>query len=114
MTDVLNQWIWYNSYIKKGKSDFFYNKRMHQQELNTIRDIYDLQLGAFLTYEQFTQKYGALIDFVTYYGILSAIPLKWKRLLSHQFQNFQPQMSGIDKLYNCTSVSKQIYDGIHG
>ena len=78
--DVLDQSLSYNSFIKLGNQVVF-NKALHDANIRHIKDILNDE-GQFMSYREFQQKHGARINFVEYYGMVSAILKKWKGIIS--------------------------------
>ncbi len=46
-----------------------------------VKDLVNMQTKELLNYNEFVQKYGSVINFLQYYGILKAIPPKYKDIL---------------------------------
>ena len=73
-----NEIIWNNRFIKiDGKPIFFLS--WYQKGVIKIRDL--LVDGRFLSITEFQDKYGLKVNFLKYYGLLSAIPSGWKNSL---------------------------------
>lgn len=80
LNEILQQIIWYNSNIKNNKKCIF-NGKMYQAGVVKIVDLFNLDTGVFFTFEEFVALYGNVVDFVTYYQVVRAIPKDWKRIL---------------------------------
>ena len=74
--EILNQSLWYNSFIKCKSKVLFY-QGWQNAGVNYIKDIVD-ENGKFLPYQIFEQKYGTVTNYVEYYGVTSAIEQEWK------------------------------------
>ena len=73
-----NEIIWNNRFIRiDGKSIFFLS--WYQKGVIKIRDL--LNDGRFLSRAEFQEKYGLKVNFLKYFGLLSAIPSGWKNFL---------------------------------
>ena len=73
-----NEIIWNNRFIRiDGKPIFFLS--WCQKGVIKIRDL--LVDGRFLSITEFQDKYGLKVNFLKYYGLLSAIPSGWKNSL---------------------------------
>ena len=73
-----NEIIWNNRFIRiDGKPIFFLS--WYQKGVIKIRDL--LVDGRFLSITEFQDKYGLKVNFLKYYGLLSAIPSRWKKFL---------------------------------
>lgn len=81
VNDILAQKLWYNSHIKIRTKWLFY-VTLYENGITKIIDLFDLDTGRFYDYEQFCLEYGNnLVDYLTYYGIISAIPTEWRNIL---------------------------------
>jgi hypothetical protein len=107
-TDVTLQTIWFNSSIKVGHNTIFY-KEWYRKGIKIIDDLLD-ENKQFLTFQQFVNKYNVNTDFVTYYGIIQAIPGQWKRVIN--LGNI-PSLAGREtkmcKLMKYRKVCKETY-----
>lgn len=80
VNSILQQSIWYNSHIKtQGKWLFF--PRLYNAGISRLYHLFDLDEGAFRSYNDFNIDYPNLIDFVSYYSIIASIPRSWKEIL---------------------------------
>ena len=77
---ILKQTIWMNSHIKIEQKVIYY-KNWYQKGVKYIHDLLG-QDGSFLSVDDFNIKYGLNVNFIMYYGILSAIPNGWKQILN--------------------------------
>lgn len=79
--DILQQVLWFNSHIKTKKG-WLFNKIMYSHNIVKIIDIFDLDTGRLMLYQDFRElNPQCTVDFVTYNGILKAIPGSWKQIL---------------------------------
>ena len=81
MNDVLNQVLWYNDKICTTTNKHWYQLYTYKKGVTRIRDIYCAISNAFLTYNQFTLKYGGTLDVVQYHALIASIPADWKVIL---------------------------------
>ena len=79
-SDVLNQIIWNNRYIKINKKSVFF-KDWYQSGVKNVSSLIDDQTKCFLSFQSFQKKFHLDRNFLQYYGLLSAIPSPWKELL---------------------------------
>ena len=78
--DARAQVIWYNEDVKIGDKVIFI-KRLYDAGLVILNDIISRN-GRLLNFPEFKRKYPqAKVDFLTYFGIVSAIPSPWKELI---------------------------------
>jgi len=81
--EVLSQILWYNSDILIDKKPVYYKKLVNSNILY-INDLINNE-GKFYSYQNFQAKIAntnnVVINFLEYYGILSAIPASWKAVL---------------------------------
>ena len=76
--EVEKQEIWLNSKIKI-KNRLLLDQKLISKGIHTIGNL--RYANRFLTYEQMIDKYDKEIDPIKYYGIISAIPKEWKKIL---------------------------------
>lgn len=81
VNEVLQQNIWYNSLIRKNNK-WLTNKALYENGITKIIDLFDLDTGSFLTFNQFNEDHPGIVDFVTYYSVVSSIPKQWKHILA--------------------------------
>ncbi len=77
--DIRNTTIWYNSEIRIKNKPIFY-KKCHNSGMTYIKDILK-ENNRFLSYPEVVTKFGNVISFIEYYGILESIPHTWKRII---------------------------------
>ncbi len=64
----------------------------------------------FLTYAEFTAKYGNIITFIKYYGILKAIPQHMKRIIREQDYIERDVATNHTKLIQKNLSSRDLYN----
>ncbi len=74
---IMNSIIWLNSEITV-KDKPLMSKKCIENDILYIKDLVNMHSGDFMSYNEFIQKYGNVINFLQYYGILKAIPQKYK------------------------------------
>ena len=81
---ILKEVIWNNRRIQVNHKSIFYQD-WYAKGIITIRDIVDDDNNIFLTFISFKEKFAIETSLYTkYYGIISAIPQEWKKILSCQ------------------------------
>lgn len=80
VNEILQQNLWYNSHVKKHKKPLFV-KTMYDFNIKKIIDVYDLDKGSFLTYEDFDAMYPSSVNYLQYHSVISCIPKQWKNVL---------------------------------
>lgn len=73
--DILYQFIWLNSYIKIGGSVILYND-WYMKGIKFVHQLYTN--NRFMTFTEFRNLYNININFVQYYGIITAINNTWR------------------------------------
>ena len=96
-SDVLNQIIWNNQFIKIGKKSVFF-QNWHQSGIKNVSSLVDEQKICFLPFQSFQEKFHINCNFLQYYGLLSAIPSSWKELLKSQTGNLSSSTPTIESL----------------
>ena len=71
--------IWNNQDIKIDNKTIFF-RTWFDKGVYSIKDLFDQDLD-FLSYEEFKLRYQLQTNFLTYYGLINAIPQKYKRQL---------------------------------
>ena len=99
---IHNQILWNNSCIKVNGSLVF-KKDWINKGINRINHLLKHN-GNFLTYSEFIDKFELHCNFLDYYSLLSAIPLKWKYICKEppaKDVNYQEET-----IYNIKKVTK--------
>ena len=78
--DVLSQSIWLNPCIKIG-GQMCVNAKCCENNVFFVNDLVSNN-RKFYSFEEFQVKYNIRLNFVEYYGILSAIPLDWRQKIT--------------------------------
>ena len=107
---IESQHIWFNSFIKIENKTLFY-KAWYNKGIKNVEDILN-ENGSFLSYEQFVTKYEINTNFLTYHGIISAIPAKWKHILRlnlNEVDSSHENNAGVEKLMKLKKVCKESY-----
>ncbi len=105
--DILDSIIWYNSDILVNDNPIFYRK-CYEKGIIKIRDILN-EDNAFLSYNEFCRKYGYTIDWVTYFGLIEAIPQDYKTIIRHGAYNNITVTTFYDKLIQKDLSSRTLY-----
>ena len=71
--------IWNNQDIKIDNKTIFF-RTWFDKGVHTVKDLVDQNLD-FLTYEEFQLRYQLQTNFLTYYGLINAIPQEYKKAL---------------------------------
>ena len=85
LTDILDSIIWYNSDILVNNKPIFY-KKCYEKGIVKIRDILN-ENNAFLSHNEICRKYGYTIDWVSYFGLIEAIPQDYKTIIRNGAYN---------------------------
>ncbi len=108
ITNPITQIIWLNSNIKINKKPIL-NKTLLRKNILILGDLVHPN-NRFYSFEEFINKYQVHITFTEYYGILNAIPAKWKLDLSIEHQNKVMHRSMIDNILKEDKVSRFAYN----
>lgn len=109
--EILDQILWLNSHMKFKKKLLLNNILIDRQVLY-IRDLFNENAKQFLSFEEFTQNNGRIIDFITYNRIIRCIPERWKDVLINQpfipyeFANYK---NNIEYLIQNKTPSQMVY-----
>ena len=75
--EYLHETIWNNRFIRIDGKPVFYSS-WYRKGVTKIHHLLN-EKGNFLSRPDFQKKYGLSVDFLTYNGILAAIPDVWKK-----------------------------------
>ena len=75
--EYLHETIWNNRFIRIGGKPVFYSS-WYRKRVTIINHLLN-ERGNFLSRPDFQGKYGLSVNFLTYNGLLAAIPDKWKK-----------------------------------
>lgn len=108
--EVLEQMLWCNSHIKRD-SKVMINSRLLEAGLIQIKNIFSEQLNRFLTYQEICAGYNIQLDFLTYAGIIRAIPHHWKDILQNDvyYGRLDPILDNTQKAIEIPNFSKYVY-----
>ena len=107
--EILNTPLWGNSLIRKANAPIW-DKKLLDSDLEKLINIYDERHKGFFTYTQICEMYGTVIDPLTYYAIVVAVPRLWKQLLkNHQPKEPLDQLSNYQFICEQGAPSKYIY-----
>ena len=104
--EILEQIIWLNSFIRINNKPVLYKKCI-EIGIFYIRDIMTEE-KKLMSFDEFSQRYGNVLNYLQYYGLVSAIPIEWKEIISNDIQD-ENNDKGID-LFNEKQLSKKIYN----
>ncbi len=107
VTNPSTQIIWFNSNIKINKRPILY-KTLLKKGILTVGDLLNHD-NRFYNFEEFIDKYQVKITFTDYYGIIKAIPAKWKSDLLLQHQN-NINRTMLENILREDKVSRYAYD----
>ena len=108
LDSVRKQQIWFNSFIKIDRNVLFY-KNWYSHGICTIQDLLNNN-STFMTYEQFTNRYNIRCNYLTYYGVITAIPKEWKIIIQRNVQQGNTSVSNMQKLMKMDKVCKGTYE----
>ena len=101
--EVLNQTIWNNRFIKINKTSVFY-QNWNRNGVQNLSCLMNVSENSFLSFDSFQRKFNLKCTFLQYFGLLAAIPRRWKDLLNVQgFQETLTSQLTMDKL-NCKDL----------
>ena len=104
---ILNEILWNNRFIKIEKFSVYYQS-WHIAGVIRVNDIFCE--NNFLTFNDFWRKFAIKTNFLTYYGLLNAIPQKWIRLLKESNPNTPTNSEYVGKIplskLSCKSASR--------
>ena len=66
-----------------------------------------MEAGHFMSYQEFVTVYGPLLSFVMCFALITAIPHKWKDILSRKTHSVDIATPDIMRIMNFTSISCQ-------
>ena len=114
LEDILNQQIWYNSYILIQKQPFFFGP-LHLKGVLYIKDLVK-QDGHIMTADEILIRYSLNKKYVMLLNsIIGAVPQQWKVVLKNSYPNFIGNtifISNIEKAFRSPRLSKFIYNQI--
>ena len=105
--EVQNQIIWMNSNILIDGQPILWDN-CFKSCVVFINDLMD-NSGDFLSFSQFCVKYGHCIDHLQYNQLMSAIPMKWKRVLQNKDRLFVCMPKIRCDRWLVTKINKKVY-----
>ena len=106
--EIMEQIVWYNSCIRVANKPVFMDKCFKAGFLK-IKDILRID-GTLYNYEEFVAKYGAVTNFVSYNGLISAIPSTWKGTLKKNSENDPKFLSNYKHIIHLKKISSFVYN----
>ena len=106
--------IWFNSDIKIDNQVIFY-RNIFDKGIHYVHHFLN-ENGELYSNQEFNLKYGSNINFLTYHGIISALPDEWKHSLKlDERNNSQVHIKGLDpkclsNIHHASKVCKKVYD----
>ena len=97
--NILEKPLWLNSFIRKENRPHV-NVKMLKVGVKIVKDIYNTTTGTWYTFQQFIEKYGSIIDVITYTTLLLSIPKEWIRILKKK------DYMGIDNNFRIQKIDK--------
>ena len=111
VNDIKKQILWYNSCIRVQHKPVFY-RSWYDNGIVTIKDLLGEQ-GTYLDFLSFCRRYpNVKTNFLTYQGLLQAIPKEWERKClqsSTVISPLKPNLYWINKINGPGSPSRMIY-----
>ena len=103
---------WFNSVIRQKGLNKFFGEYEHLNTKLTLMDIYDDTKNSYISFQGLVDKKGPLsYTFLTYYALLTSIPVNWKnqlKELSCTNKNEQHK-NKIEKLMLESKASRYMY-----
>ena len=109
---IKNTIIWNNKDMKTDNNTIFF-RTWFSRGVSTIENFLDHNLD-FITDEEFKSRYQIKINFLTYYGVINAIPNEYKKSIKQtNAQQEQPtQQSQSLKALTATAIRKSFVNHI--
>ena len=105
--EYLHETIWNNRFIRLDGKPVFYSS-WYRKGVTKIHHLLN-EKGNFLSRPDFQRKYGLSVDFLTYNGILAAIPDVWKKSIL----NSEPLNNSEEHNLTAAIVTAYIHTYIH-
>ena len=106
--EILNQNLWYNSFIKINNSPL-YVKTWAEKGVKTIKDLLD-DNGKWITNIELERGFNLKGTVMMHNGILSAIPKIWKNTIKNNFIKKDVNIKGtLEKIIGMKKVCKESY-----
>lgn len=78
--EIMSEILWFNSHIRH-QNKWCFSSKLYLNGIIKVVDLFDLDTGRFLTYTDFCELYGPVINFLEFFQIIQAIPQSWKQTL---------------------------------
>ncbi|KAL9977401.1 hypothetical protein ACROYT_G014797 [Oculina patagonica] len=108
---IQNKIIWNNSCILVNGRPIF-NKTMFKAQIIRVKHFLKENQN-FLSLDELSRKFNINIPFTVYYGIISAIPTKWKKLLRNEFNLLQTVIPSQDLPSTRTAYSALLINQVN-
>lgn len=115
---VKQQILWFNSHVKIDKNLLF-DITVWNSGCRTVGNLLTEQGDKFLSYDQFINKFGNVMPWLQYYGLLGALPAPWKEMIRNpvidheidakynpRYETLTPKISDI--VYNYSISEKEL------
>ena len=80
-----------------------------EKDIIYIKDLL-LENGQFMDYNFFCQTFHIQIPFTKYFGLISSIPISWKRVLQNTEEDIDADLKkNVDIILNISKVPKEVY-----
>ena len=107
--EILDQQLWYNTEIRKGKKPYMVEK-MFKSGIMTIRDIYDEHQQKFFEYAEIAHSYGNIGNYLDYFSLINNVPERWKiKLREIEYSEAENGTNWLNILESQTKISQKIY-----
>ena len=107
LEEILNETLWLNSFIRVNDGPVVY-KNCIEKDLLYIKNLLN-DNGEIMNYNEFVDKYGNIMNYVLFYGLLSAIPAEWKQIIRNKVRTESKNGKQID-LFKNKNISKLVYN----
>lgn len=108
LDDILNQFLWYNSLIRRENVPFVL-PRAYRAGILRVGHIVNCR-GEFMSYDELINQFGGCITWLEYLQIQSAFHPEWLRLIRLGPINFQATLTKFQRLTQNNKWSGLVYD----
>lgn len=113
VNEILQEYLWYNSNIRK-QNNWMFDQKMYAHGIRRVIDLYNLDNGQFMSYDEFSNEYPNVTDFLMYASLIASIPRRWKEVLRANAPSVDADAVSWQERFNIMlhkgKLSKQIYD----
>ena len=116
--EMLDSLLWGNSLIRCGNAPIFEQKIVNSN-IEKVIDIFDTDTKQFLSFNQITQNFGQVINYLTYCSLIAAIPRFWKVTIKNSVYNepfdFETKlghygsMSSLSRIFYWEQIANDFY-----